>query len=94
MIQNDKQNITIGEVFGEAVWLMSQSARHRHNFFLADLEWLIAPPIGLNQFRLFKANGKPFGMAFWAFFSDEIATRFATDTIKIKSDEWKCGDQP
>ena len=91
--QSDTKNITIGEVFGEAVWLMSQSARHRHNFFLADLEWLLVPPIAHNQFRMFKADGKPFGMAFWAHFSEEVEARFSKGNIKLKSDEWNCGNR-
>ncbi len=92
--QGGIKNITIGEVFGEAVWLMSQSARHRHNFFLADLEWLLVPPIAHNQFRMFKADGKPFGMAYWGHFSEEVEARFSKGSIKLKSDEWNCGDRP
>ena len=43
---------TIAEVLGEIVWLMSQSPVHKHAF-IADLEWMVMPPVLLGQFRLF-----------------------------------------
>lgn len=45
---------TIAAVLGEIAWLMSQSPAHRQ-LFIADLEWLIMPPLLLGQFRLFHA---------------------------------------
>jgi cytolysin-activating lysine-acyltransferase len=43
---------TVAEVLGEIVWLMSQSPAHKHSF-IADLEWMVMPPVLLSQFRLF-----------------------------------------
>ena len=45
-------NKTVAEVLGEIVWLMSQSQAHKHQF-IADLEWMVMPPVLLSQFRLF-----------------------------------------
>ena len=44
---------TVAEVLGEIVWLMSQSPAHKHSF-IADLEWMVMPPVLLSQFRLFQ----------------------------------------
>jgi len=85
---------TIASVMGEVVWLMSQSQRHRSHFFIGDLEWLIVPPISTGQFRIFKADGKPFGVAIWAFVSPEVEARLEKGMIKLKPDEWRSGQQP
>src|SRR5215472_8804565 len=39
---------------GHAVWLMMNMPQYRH-VFLADLEWLVLPPVMLGQYRLFRA---------------------------------------
>ena len=48
---------TIGSMMGEIVWLMSQSQTHKF-LSLADLEWLLMPPIILGQYKLFKDKNK------------------------------------
>lgn len=88
-----EEKITISGVFGEIVWLMAQSSRHRYSFFLADLEWLVMPPVMMNQFRIFHQDGKPVGAAFWAFVSEETDARLAQGASKIKQNEWKNGNQ-
>jgi len=92
--QDRKKTITVGAVLGEAVWLMTQSKRHRHNFFLGDLEWLIMQPISEGQFRIFHNEGKPVAAAFWAFVSPEVEKRLEQGMSKLKLGEWRSGPQP
>jgi len=62
---------TIGSMMGEAVWLMSQSQEHKY-LALADLEWLLMPPIIFGQYKLFRnADKKPMGVALWGYLSEE-----------------------
>lgn len=90
---NNPSNITIGSILGEIVWLMIQSKRHRYSLFLADLEWLVMPPIMEKQFRIFHQDGKPVGVALWAFVSKETDERLAQGASRLKVDEWKSGNE-
>jgi cytolysin-activating lysine-acyltransferase len=47
----------VGGVPGEVVWLLTQSAQHKQAFFLGDLEWMVIPPIILQQFPLLLRQG-------------------------------------
>jgi cytolysin-activating lysine-acyltransferase len=38
---------------GHAIWLMSRSPLHKH-LMVTDIEWLLMPPIMLNQFHIAK----------------------------------------
>lgn len=48
---------SVSEVFGEIVWLMTQDKLLKA-LPLAELEWLVMPPILLRQFRIFYAPPK------------------------------------
>lgn len=63
-------NATVSDVFGQIVWLMSQSPAHK-NFFISDLEWMVMPPMLLRQFRIFPGKNQPLGVALWASLSPE-----------------------
>lgn len=66
---------TVGSMMGEIVWLMSQSPAHRF-LSLADLEWLLMPPIVLGQYKLFRdPNKKPAGAALWGYLSEAAEQR-------------------
>lgn len=93
-LEEGQSNITTGAVFGEIVWLMAQSKGHRNNFFLADLEWLLMPPITEGQFRIFRNNNKPMGAAIWAFVSPEVEKRLSQGFSKLKLADWRSGNQP
>lgn len=54
---------------GHAIWLMSRSPVHKH-LMITDTEWLVTPPILLNQFRLWQNNGTPLGFVSWAFLGE------------------------
>lgn len=78
------------QLIGEIVGLLSQSPAHRH-LFLADLEWLIAPPMALRQFRIFHHDQKPIAVALWASVSDEVDKELAAGRARLRPDEWKSG---
>lgn len=66
---------------------------HKH-LFVSDLEWLVAPPILLRQFRIFRRNGAPVGFVTWGFLSTEVEERMAAGQVKLSPTEWNAGDQP
>jgi cytolysin-activating lysine-acyltransferase len=101
MIMEKKENseiktsdtITVSSVLGEIVWLMTQSNRHRYNYFLADLEWLLMPAIMQGQFKLFHNEGKPVALAYWAFVSTEVSNRLTKGMSKLKTADWRSGNE-
>ncbi len=83
---------TVSHMLGEIVWLMTQSPPHRH-FSLADLEWMVMPPLLLQQFRVFHENGRPVGVALWAFLSEETEAKLSLIPPRLRPDEWRSGDR-
>lgn len=90
-ISPDK-SATISSVLGDVCWLLSQSPAHRYNFFLADLEWMVFPPVMLGQYKFFQMENRPFGFAVWASVSDEVEKRLEKGLGKLTSAEWKSGN--
>jgi cytolysin-activating lysine-acyltransferase len=83
---------TAVSVLGEIVWLMAHSPRHKIHTF-ADLEWLVLPPIMLNQFQIFYANEKPIGVTLWASVNDIVGKRIDLNEKRLTAAEWKSGPQ-
>ena len=89
----DHSKKTVAEVFGEVVWLMSQSPLHKQ-VFVSDLEWRAMPPILMRQFRLFYGGDKPVGVIFYASLSEEVEKRLeASPDPKLTAQEWQSGDR-
>ena len=77
---------------GHAIWLMSRSPVHKH-LMITDTEWLVTPPIMLNQFRLWQQKGTPIGFASWAYFGPEAEGRIVEQGIRrIMPTDWKSGE--
>lgn len=77
---------------GHAVWLMSRSPLHKH-LMLTDIEWLLMPPIMLNQFHMWNDQGRPHGFASWAYFGEEQEERIADKGIRrLMPTDWKTGE--
>lgn len=81
---------TVSHMLGEIVWLLSQSQAHRH-FSISDLDWMVAPAIANNQYRVFRAGKKPIGVALWAKVNDEANTRLTSGSGRLRPDEWNSG---
>jgi cytolysin-activating lysine-acyltransferase len=79
-------------MLGEIVWLMTQSPLHKH-LALVELEWMVMPPILLDQYRVFHDQGRPVGVALWAFLSEETEAKLSHSPLRLRSDEWKSGDR-
>ncbi len=83
---------TVATMFGEVVWLFTQSPKHK-NFFLFDLEWLVMTPIMLQQFRVFYAPDRPIGVALWAFVNEAVEKRLMSGNARLAPNDWKSGDR-
>ena len=91
----------VAATFGQAVGLLMRSGQHKH-YSLTDLEWLLVPPLLLNQFTLLSGKPKdgpdvavPLGLALWAKVSAEVDEKLSanlTHPIKLRPDEWASGD--
>ncbi len=82
---------TISTVLGEAVWLLTQSTRHK-KMELGDLEWLLMPAIMLRQFKIFYNGDQPVGLALWALVDSAVAERMDKGDNRLANGEWRCGE--
>src|SRR5215469_14651157 len=78
--------------FGQAVWLMMNMPQFRH-VFIADLEWMVLPPIMLNQYRLLKVGNRVVAFAAWAFLSEAVEKRLQEAGPRLAPADWKSGDR-
>jgi len=90
----------VSAAIGEIAVVYSRSPDHKH-YSLADIEWLILPPVLRGQFYVAQAARKdtgfraPIAVATWAFVSEEVDRRLSADLahhIRLRPEEWKCGD--
>ena len=86
--------------FGEMVSLLMRSTHYKH-YSLAELEWLLLPPLMHNQFLVVEARSKengasvPVGLALWARVSEDVNKRLSENLdlpIKLRPDEWQSGE--
>src|SRR5947209_5511459 len=84
---------------GDMVVLLSRSPAHKH-FSLADIEWLVLPPVIARQFYVVEAADKergfraPIAAVTWAFVSEEIDQRLTEQIdgrVRLRPEEWKSG---
>jgi RTX toxin acyltransferase family len=69
-----------------------RSPLHKH-LMVTDIEWLLMPPIMLNQFHMWQDNGRPHGFASWAYFGEEQEERIAKKGIRrLMPTDWKTGE--
>ncbi len=80
---------SISAILGEIVWLMSQSPIHKR-LTIADLEWLVMPPILLNQFKIYHDDTQPIGVVFWGYLNEEAEARLKTKG-RIEPGDWGNG---
>ena len=86
--------------FGEIISVLMRSPTYKH-FSLADLEWLVVPPVLTQQFVLAEIRkGKdgipaPVGVALWASVSPDVDKKLMANQsgpLRLRPDEWKSGD--
>lgn len=78
-------------VVGNVVWLMTQSAAHKH-MFMDDLNNLVLPPVALGQYRLWRNDQNPLAVATWAFLNEEAENRLKQDVKSLLPDDWNSGE--
>ena len=86
--------------FGQVVSVLMRSSQHKH-LTLADLEWLVVPPLTAGQFAVANMQSKeggpsvPAAVVLWASVSPEVDQRLSTNLsapIRLQPEEWKSGD--
>lgn len=85
---------------GDMVVVLSQSPAHRH-YSLADIEWMVMPPVAAGQFYVVEITEKkrgfraPIAAVTWALVSQEVDARLreaAGERVRLHPDEWKSGE--
>ena len=84
--------------FSRVVSVLMRSPHYKH-YTLADLEWLVVPPLLAGQCAVMEAtiNGRqvPVAVALWASVSQEVDKRLSenlTAPVKLRPEEWQSGD--
>ena len=85
--------------FTQIVGVMMSSS-HYKKYTVADLEWLVIPPVLAGQFRIGEAKPKegitlPVAVVLWARVSAEVDKRLMeTETlaVRLKPEDWTSGD--
>lgn len=97
----DGQQTRFAQSFAQAIGVLMRDRQFR-NMRLADLEWLVMPPLMTGQIRMAHApSGRdnfylPVALALWARVSPEVDKRLSDDLDKpilLEPAEWTSGDQ-
>lgn len=90
----DPRRKTVADVFGQVVWLMTQSKFHR-GLFLSDLEAGVMPALLGKQFKIFQHEAQPKAAVLYARVSDEVNARVAQDAWpRLRLADWQSGPHP
>jgi len=88
--------------FAQIVSVLARSPAHKF-FTLADLEWLVIPPLMTGQYAVAEAKAQaegpavPVAIVLWAKVSSEVDTRLCENLavpIRLRPDEWRSGEIP
>gem|GEM_PF-1160802 len=107
-LTNEQKRMAMGAMsklisasIGDMVVLMSRAPSHKH-YSLADIEWMVLPPVLSNQFYISEAAHQELGtrapLAFvtWARVSDEVDARLSDPerhgSMRLRPEEWSSGD--
>jgi hemolysin-activating ACP:hemolysin acyltransferase len=84
---------------GDIVVVLSRSPARKH-YSLADIEWMVIPPVCMGQFYIVEAMDKtqgfraPVAAVTWASVSDEVdelLQKQATSLRRLRPDQWNSG---
>ena len=78
---------------GPIVLLYMQSPLRRLQF-LADLEWLLMPPLMLGQCKLYMKKRYPISFASWALLDQAAEDRLTANAGRLRPEDWQSGDRP
>lgn len=86
--------------FTQIIAVLMRSPHYKH-YTLADLEWLVLPPLLTGQMSVAEASAQkdgprfPIAVALWASVSAEVDKRLSENLqvpIRLRPDEWRSGD--
>jgi hemolysin-activating ACP:hemolysin acyltransferase len=84
---------------GDIVIALSRSSAHKHHS-LADIEWMVIPPVVAGQFYVAEAVDRergfhvPIAVVTWAFVSDDVDQMLEKQSgsiRRLRPDQWNCG---
>ncbi|HHL34760.1 MAG TPA: toxin-activating lysine-acyltransferase [Desulfobulbaceae bacterium] len=75
------------------VLLLYMQSSHRRYQFVADLEWLLMPPLIAGQCKLYMKKEYPISFISWAFLNQGAEKRLLQNGGKLRPDDWNCGDR-
>lgn len=78
-------------ILGPALWLYARDPLRRFTF-MADIDWLLLPPVVLDQCRLYTKNEIPFAFFTWAKASPDVDQRLRSGIQRIAPHEWQAGE--
>lgn len=78
-------------ILGPVFWLYARDERRKFTF-IADQDWLLMPPVVLDQCKLYMKDEMPWVFITWALVSDDIDARLRSMVPKIAPHEWKSGE--
>ena len=78
-------------ILGPVFWLYARDERRKFTF-IADQDWLLIPPVILDQCKLYMKDEMPWVFITWAMVSDAIDVRLRSAIPKIAPHEWKSGE--
>ena len=99
-IRRDAAALRNALAFTQALGVLMRSP-HYKDYKLADLEWLVIPPLMTGQFRIGEAKpdtqgpSLPVAVVFWASVSPDVDRRLMEakgPAPRLKPEEWKSGD--
>lgn len=90
-LQDAKAALKKLPILGPVFWLYARDERKKYTF-IADQDWLLLPPVVLDQCKLYMKQEMPWAFVTWAFVSDSIDVRLRSELPKIAPHEWKSGN--
>jgi hemolysin-activating ACP:hemolysin acyltransferase len=92
--------LRLSAAFTQVVSLLIRSPLHKH-MSIADLEWMVFPPLLSGQFRIANIGSKktgtklPAAVVLWASVSAEVDKKLSENAaapLRLRPDEWRSGD--
>jgi cytolysin-activating lysine-acyltransferase len=90
-LANAREALTKLPILGPALWLYARDPLRKFTF-MADIDWLLLPPVILDQCRLYTKEDIPFAFFTWARVSDTVDERLRSGVPRIAIHEWQSGD--
>lgn len=77
-------------MLGPVMWLYARDPSKRWTF-VADQDWLLLPPLVLDQCKLYVKQEIPWAYCSWAMVDDVVHERLKSGETRIAPTEWQAG---